>query len=162
MSRLAPGLLVLAIILLRHYNWSYQLFIEYLPANQAKSLLVGATVAVAAWIIGQLLSAAHDVLEHCLDSVWPVEWGFFFWASPEQVEKFEDHYFNYYVFCSSTALGLLLLLFIFTVRGSCPSKVATILSILLVFFATDAILLRKEIRKVLHDWSFKAPRGKAN
>ena len=150
-----PGFFLSMAILLRHYGWSYQRLMDYMPPNQAKSFLVGLTIVVVAWIAGQALGAARNILEHVLDLADPVEWDYFFWCEAAEIEKFEEHYFSSYVFCFNTTLALAAMIMISLTRGSFPPKAMVGSSLLLAFFAVDTALLRMEVRRMLDEWSHR-------
>lgn len=154
-----PGFLLSTAILLRHYGWSYHRLMEYMPASQAKSFLVGLTIVVVAWIAGQALGAARDILEHLWDLLSPIEWDFFFWCDAAEIEKFEEYYFSFYVFCFNTTLALAAMILLSLTRGSFPPKAMAGAALLLAFFAVDTMLLRLEVRRMLAEWSRRPHRG---
>ena len=154
-----PGFFLSTTILLRHYYWSYHALMEYMPPSQTKSFIVGLAVVVFAWIAGQGLDAARDIAEHVLDLACPIDWEFFFWADRLAIERFEEHYFSYYVFCFNTAIALAGMLMLWLLHGGFSLKAIEGITFLLVFFAADTYLLRMEIHRVLGEWNKRPHNG---
>lgn len=159
MAHWAPGFFLSAAVLLRHYAWSYHRLMDYMPPSQTKSFLIGMVILVVSWIAGQALDAMRDILEHLVDLAHPLDWDFFFWAEPVEVEKFEEHYFSYYVFSFNTAIAMAGLLLVWLGREGFPFKVIAGITFLLVFFTIDTCLLRMEIQRVLSAWNKQPHRG---
>ncbi len=106
------------------------------------------SIAVAAFLVGELLDAIRDLFEHLWDKFQPLRWDFFSTGTRDEVEKFKESHFTYYVFDCNVSLALLLVL-ILEILNSAPAWTCIVLTIPLVIFAINAILLRVEMKPLM-------------
>ena len=118
-------------------------------AGQAISTLA---IVVTAFVVGQVLDALRDLLEHLWDRRHPINWDFFLNAVKDKVDQLKASHFNYYVFDCNMSIGLVILLAItFFSHSGGALWLRITLCLLIVLFAANATSLRREMAPLMKD-----------
>jgi hypothetical protein len=120
------------------------------PGSEAVAIL---SLAVVAFIVGEILDASRDLLEGIWDRFQPMRWDFFGDAEKDEIEKIRTSYFTYYVFDCNISLALLVLLcssIFFNLLGG--GLEVSLSLIILLLFVWNARQLRVEIVSRAERW----------
>ncbi len=102
-------------------------------------------LVVGAIVVGEVIDAFRDLLEHLWDHVQPIKWDFLISGDQEKVARFVDRYFTFYVFDVNTSIALILVALSPLVRDFWE------LWILVVILLFNAVTLRREMARISQD-----------
>jgi len=151
MAHWVPGFLVVIAIrqtLVNDYPLVYKSFIGSDDSGGAIAIL---SVVVVAFIVGEVLDASRDLLEHAWDLLQPLNWNLLFSGDKEKVENLKASYFTYYAFDCNTSLALAIIILVLHFFTSVPAWGLAVPAVFLAILAVNAFSLRREIAKKFLD-----------
>ncbi len=117
--------------------------------NNSGGAIAVLSIVVGAFLVGELLDAARDlILEHILDKFQPLKWSFFSSEDMNKIENFKTSYFTYYVFDWNISMALLVVA-VLAILNSAPAWIYVVLAIPFVIFVFNAIRLRGEMKPLM-------------
>jgi hypothetical protein len=161
-----PGMVVLVLIVLSHFNWCYENFVNDWAGSTSAAAVTVLLLSVGAFLIGEVLDSARDgLIERLFDWIaerrrrcrGKVNWDYFFTLPPERTEQFNDYFFTYYVLNVNLVLALALS-FVLLLLGKvtfpegmqCSSRCLFLIigGVCVLVLGWDAFALRREIARI--------------
>lgn len=156
-----PGFVVSLIIFL----WGPRLCLESMASNwnainEKFQIFLGGLIAVVVpFVVGQVLDSIRDLIEGKLDDYCKIKWEFIRKMDVNDLKKFEEYYFTYYVFNSNLVIGIglivlptLILTFIFSRFSLLALGVLLLALVAALILFCDAFQLRHEIKEYIEEW----------
>lgn len=163
-SHWIPGMVFLMFVLLSHCKCDYSEFAHIYAKDASTASISILILAIAAFLIGEVF----DVIRDLIGEMWlakyqilEIKWDYLIYAEGDEVERFYDAFFTWYVVCANLAICLIAFLvmwpllyrigLIFPPTDISPGGfrfaiIAIFLAIIL--FLKDAYDLRKEMARI--------------